>query len=61
MSTDNIEVAKTGQEKGESIFETRSLEEIYREIQQVYLADDRPWVIGFSGGKDSTTALQLIW
>lgn len=61
MSTDNIEVAKTGQEKGESIFETRSLEEIYREIQQVYLADDRPWVIGYSGGKDSTTALQLIW
>jgi DNA sulfur modification protein DndC len=32
-----------------------------REIQDVYLADERPWVIGFSGGKDSTTALQLVW
>lgn len=31
------------------------------EIQDVYRADGRPWVIGYSGGKDSTTALQLIW
>jgi DNA sulfur modification protein DndC len=31
------------------------------EIRSVYLADDRPWVIGFSGGKDSTVALQLVW
>jgi len=39
----------------------RRLPEIHKEIQEVYLADDRPWVIGYSGGKDSTTALQLIW
>ncbi|MEM2914059.1 MAG: DNA phosphorothioation system sulfurtransferase DndC, partial [Candidatus Bathyarchaeia archaeon] len=44
-----------------SIFEKRSLEDIHREIQQVYLADNRPWVIGYSGGKDSTTVLQLVW
>jgi DNA sulfur modification protein DndC len=31
------------------------------EIQDLYRADPRPWVIGYSGGKDSTTALQLIW
>jgi DNA sulfur modification protein DndC len=31
------------------------------EIREVYRGDDRPWVIGYSGGKDSTTALQLIW
>lgn len=30
-------------------------------IRTVYSADDRPWVIGYSGGKDSTCALQLIW
>lgn len=29
-------------------------------IERVYLEDNRPWVIGYSGGKDSTTALQLI-
>ena len=44
-----------------SAFENRSLEEIHDEIIETYLGDDRPWVIGYSGGKDSTTALQLIW
>lgn len=29
-------------------------------IKEVYLNDNRPWVIGFSGGKDSTTVLQLV-
>ncbi|MBW4039111.1 MAG: DNA phosphorothioation system sulfurtransferase DndC [Acidobacteria bacterium] len=31
------------------------------QIREVYCGDDRPWVIGYSGGKDSTTALQLVW
>jgi DNA sulfur modification protein DndC len=31
------------------------------EIREIYLGDSRPWVVGYSGGKDSTTALQLIW
>jgi DNA sulfur modification protein DndC len=44
-----------------SIFDKKSLHEIHHEIQEVYLADNRPWVIGYSGGKDSTTALQLVW
>jgi DNA sulfur modification protein DndC len=37
------------------------LDERYAQIQEVYLSDRRPWVIGYSGGKDSTTSLQLIW
>ncbi len=37
------------------------LESRYTEIRDVYLSDTRPWVIGYSGGKDSTVALQLIW
>ena len=32
-----------------------------REIQQLYLSDDLPWVVGYSGGKDSTAVLQLVW
>ena len=36
-------------------------EQTLDEIRQVYLSDDRPWVIGFSGGKDSTVARQLVW
>ena len=42
-------------------FGDRYLSEIYNEIKQLYLLDNRPWVIGYSGGKDSTTALQLVW
>lgn len=37
------------------------VEETIAEIREQYAADDRPWVLGFSGGKDSTTALQLVW
>ncbi|SDO34639.1 DNA sulfur modification protein DndC [Nakamurella panacisegetis] len=29
--------------------------------QQLYLADGVPWVVGYSGGKDSTAVLQLVW
>lgn len=31
------------------------------EIQELYLADDVPWIVGYSGGKDSTAVLQLTW
>ena len=44
-----------------TIFDSRTLDDIHREIQEVYLENARPWVIGYSGGKDSTTALQLVW
>ena len=45
----------------DSVFKTRSLSSIYDEINNVYQADDRPWILGFSGGKDSTCMVQLIW
>ena len=44
-----------------SVFDKQSLKDIHREIKEVYLSDHRPWVIGYSGGKDSTTSLQLIF
>jgi DNA sulfur modification protein DndC len=31
------------------------------EIQNLYCLDSIPWIVGVSGGKDSTTVLQLIW
>lgn len=31
------------------------------EIRALYTADDVPWIIGYSGGKDSTATLQLVW
>lgn len=38
-----------------------NIKELKDHIRSVYRADERPWVIGYSGGKDSTCALQLIW
>ena len=35
--------------------------ELEASIRRAYVRDERPWVIGYSGGKDSTCALQLIW
>ncbi|MEZ4453125.1 MAG: DNA phosphorothioation system sulfurtransferase DndC [Nannocystaceae bacterium] len=37
------------------------LKELQQQVRDVYRADARPWVIGYSGGKDSTATLQLIW
>ena len=45
----------------ESVFKSRTMDDIYAEIQQVYLGDSRPWILGFSGGKDSTCMIQVIW
>ena len=45
----------------ESVFKSRTLKAIYDEIREVYLSDNRPWILGFSGGKDSTCMVQLIW
>jgi len=44
-----------------SFFEGRTLGGLYREIQDVYLSDARPWILGFSGGKDSTCMIQIVW
>lgn len=32
-----------------------------QEIQDLYRADNTPWIVGYSGGKDSTATLQLVW
>src|SRR5690349_17196103 len=34
---------------------------LYRTVQEIYINDSRPWVIGYSGGKDSSCVLQAIW
>ena len=58
MSADQIGLSFN---KGDTKYGGRWLSELHGEIRQIYLSDNRPWVIGFSGGKDSTTALQLVW
>jgi DNA sulfur modification protein DndC len=40
---------------------TATIKSLHEEIRELYLADDVPWIIGYSGGKDSTATLQLVW
>ncbi len=48
-----------------SVFEEHGFRQtvgvLTEEIKALYLADEIPWVVGYSGGKDSTTVLQLVW
>lgn len=37
------------------------VETLTGEIRELYLEDDAPWIVGYSGGKDSTAILQLVW
>ena len=39
----------------------RAIDAVMAEIRELYAADSIPWVVGYSGGKDSTAVLQLVW
>ncbi|MDM8559841.1 DNA phosphorothioation system sulfurtransferase DndC [Candidatus Parabeggiatoa sp. HSG14] len=39
----------------------KTVQALVEQTQTLYLSDGIPWVVGYSGGKDSTAALQLIW
>lgn len=38
-----------------------SIAALIDEIAELYESDEIPWVVGYSGGKDSTATLQLVW
>lgn len=48
-------------EAGVSGLDKKSVAAVQEEIRTAYTADDRPWVVGYSGGKDSTATLQIVW
>ncbi|HEY8384218.1 MAG TPA: DNA phosphorothioation system sulfurtransferase DndC [Microvirga sp.] len=39
----------------------QTIARLLEEIAALYEADAIPWVVGYSGGKDSTATLQLVW
>lgn len=39
----------------------QTVERLVEEIQALYCLDNVPWVVGYSGGKDSTAVLSLVW
>ena len=38
-----------------------AFQDISHSLRQLYLEDERPWLVGFSGGKDSTMLASLIF
>ncbi|MGI6554471.1 MAG: DNA phosphorothioation system sulfurtransferase DndC [Bacillota bacterium] len=43
------------------LYDIKKIEHAKKKIKDIYLSDTRPWVVGFSGGKDSTAVVQLIF
>ncbi|CAH7485109.1 3'-phosphoadenosine 5'-phosphosulfate sulfurtransferase DndC [Vibrio chagasii] len=42
-------------------FANNKLSHYIADVQRVYCADNRPWVIGYSGGKDSSAVMSLVY
>jgi DNA sulfur modification protein DndC len=57
LSKQEVKVSSAFNDKGLK----NTLEAVKAHVKQLYLSDEIPWVIGYSGGKDSTAILQLIW
>jgi DNA sulfur modification protein DndC len=59
------DMARNGTNKPASAFAELGFKKVIaslkEEIAGLYTSDETPWVIGYSGGKDSTAALQLVW
>ncbi len=45
----------------ETIVSRATINELVERVKELYMSDSIPWVIGYSGGKDSTAVLQLVW
>ncbi|MGR5000952.1 DNA phosphorothioation system sulfurtransferase DndC [Vibrio celticus] len=39
----------------------KTIRQLTDKTKELYQKDDIPWVIGYSGGKDSTAILQIVW
>lgn len=38
-----------------------TVDDLVERTRRLYCEDEVPWVVGYSGGKDSTATLQLVW
>lgn len=65
MTGTPVEVRSGPTRPGGSAFAERgfraALAELVTRVKSLYRADGIPWVIGYSGGKDSTATLQIVW
>ena len=61
LKIDNMTQAQTSTASRNVSELVTHIDKLTQEIQELYCLDDVPWVVGYSGGKDSTAVLQLIW
>lgn len=40
---------------------SETIDRVTEDIRELYLSDSIPWVVGYSGGKDSTAIASLVW
>ena len=38
-----------------------TIDKLVNHVSKLYSEDEIPWVVGYSGGKDSSACLQLMW
>lgn len=43
------------------ILTKEELQETLDVIKKIYISDNIPWICGYSGGKDSSATVQLVW
>lgn len=43
------------------VLSRQDIQDVIEVIKQLYLEDRIPWICGYSGGKDSTAIVQLVW
>ena len=56
-----LPVAKSRHSAFDALGFRETVAQLQEEIRALYTADNVPWIVGYSGGKDSTATLQLIW
>ena len=44
-----------------ALMASANISELKNSLRELYLADQRPWLVGFSGGKDSTLVAHLVF
>lgn len=57
----NFDLADYEEFINKEIFAGKPLADYVAEVQRIYCSDGRPWIIGYSGGKDSSAVITLVY
>src|SRR6056297_3323305 len=60
MATKNVQAKNEQSAFAEDGLAT-TVKRVCEELRELYLWDEVPWIVGYSGGKDSSAVLQLVW